>query len=217
MKKLEPIDLIVFDLETSGFVAPESKIIEIGAYIFYEGKSVPVGKQWVLNNGIEIPEKITEITGITQEIIEAEGKDPTQCLEEFMPLLINAKKNVTHNGIRFDIPFLIAYATDLIPHTPEEIAELTQTLRSRAYDTAVHCKAVKLGMCPDTGEDYLSFADRVMKKFAKGVHYNLALSCEERKIDTSNVEFHRAFADVAMTYELYKVIQEHEAHLLQEV
>lgn len=177
---------------------------------------MPVGKQWVLNNGIEIPEKITELTGITQEIIEKEGQDPEKCTLEILMLLMLAKKNVTHNGIRFDIPFLIAYATDLIPHTPEEIVELTETLRSRAYDTAVHCKAVKLGMCPDTGEEYLSFADRVMKVYAKGVHYNLGLSCEERKIDTSNVEFHRAFADVAMTYELYKVIQEREAHLLQQ-
>ena len=57
------IKYIVWDLETTGFVAPESKILEIGCHICYEDGSIE-DKNWLLNNNVEIPEKITEITSI---------------------------------------------------------------------------------------------------------------------------------------------------------
>ena len=53
----QDIDLIIWDLETSGFVAPECKILEIGCFVV-TGDQVEQ-KHWVLNNGIEIPEQIT--------------------------------------------------------------------------------------------------------------------------------------------------------------
>ena len=112
------IDLIVWDLETTGFVAPECKILEIGCFIV-RGEEVEQ-KHWVLNNNVEIPEKIVEITGITQAIIDAEGRDPKECLLEFLPLFKACKKNITHNGVRFDIPFLIETANQILGFSAEE-------------------------------------------------------------------------------------------------
>jgi len=140
----DEIDLIVWDLETSGFVAPECKILEIGCFIV-RGEEVE-RKHWVLNNGIEIPEKIVEITGITQAIIDAEGRDPKECMQEFLPLFKLAKKNITHNGVRFDIPFLVNFSADLFGYTDIEKMAVTNLIRSTAFDTAVHFKAKKLDM-----------------------------------------------------------------------
>lgn len=203
MKKKQPIDVIVWDLETTGFVAPECKILEIGALII-KGSEIEK-RHWVLNNvGHEIPEKIIEITGITQEIIDKEGRDPKECLLEFLPLVREAKQNITHNGIRFDIPFLVAYAGDVLEYNNQQSAELKEALEDVAFDTAVIVKAEKLGLKRREEETFLRFANRIMEIRAFGVKYNLGLCCEEYKIDLTGITLHRALGDVAMTHELYK-------------
>lgn len=198
------IDLIIWDLETTGFVAPECKILEIGAFIL-RGDHME-HKHFVLDNKCEIPEKITEITGITKAIIDAEGGDPKAAIEEFLELVTLARKNVTHNGIRFDIPFLVAYAGDLLGKDKKWENELATQLKEKAFDTAVHFKAKKVGAKQGPSETFLSFANRVMDMRVFGVKFNLGLCCEEQKVDTSKISFHRAMGDVAMTYELYKAI-----------
>lgn len=199
------IDLIVWDLETTGFVAPEAKILEIGCFIV-RGEEVE-RKHWVLDNKIEIPEKIVEITGITQEIIDAEGRDPKECIEEFMPLFKEAKVNVTHNGVRFDIPFLTDFVADLMNYRDEQKIAVRNLIRSTAFDTAVHFKAKKLDMQPYFREPFVQFADRVMNVRAKGVFYTLGLCVEELGI-THDLTQHRAMADVELTYEIYKKINQ---------
>ena len=195
--------IIVWDLETSGFVAPKAKILEIGCFII-RGDEIE-RKHWVLDNKCEIPEKITEITGITQEIIDAEGRDPAECLREFLPLFKECDQNITHNGIKFDIPFLTEYAADLLGWEREEKITVKNLIRKTAADTAVVVKASKLAMKREVDEPFHIFGDRVMKVFAKGVFFKLALCLEEEGIEMDLVA-HRAMADVEMTYELYKKI-----------
>lgn len=197
------IDVLVFDLETTGFVAPESKILEIGCFIV-RGEEVE-RRHWVLNNNCEIPEKITEITGITKEIIEAEGRDPKECLQEFLPLFKRCKKNVTHNGVRFDIPFLVEYSAHVLAFQPNEKMAVTNLIRSTAFDTAIHFKAKKLNMEPYFRESFVQFADRVMSVRAFGIKYSLGLCVEELGIKKDLVQ-HRAMADVELTHEVYKLI-----------
>lgn len=197
------IDLIVWDLETTGFVAPEAKILEIGCFVV-RGEEVE-RKHWVLNNNVEIPEKITEITGITQAIIDAEGRDPKECLQEFLPLFKRCKKNVTHNGVRFDIPFLIETSAHVLGFQPNEKMAVTNLIRSTAFDTAVHFKAKKLNMEPFFRESFVQFADRVMSVRAFGIKYSLGLCVEELQIKKDLVQ-HRAMADVELTHEVYKLI-----------
>lgn len=198
------IDLIIWDLETSGFVAPKDKVLEIGCAVVIG--EVCEYKHWVLNNEIEIPEKITEITGITKAIIDAEGKDPKACLIEFLPLFKRCKKNVTHNGVRFDIPFITDYAVDVMGWSGEQRATVLALIESTAFDTAVHFKSGKLGMKQRDDEHFISFANRVMNARVGGVKFNLGLCCDEIGVDRSNVVQHRALADVSLTHELYKLI-----------
>lgn len=209
------IDIIVWDLETTGFVAPEARILEIGAYII-RGDEVEK-KHWVINEGIEIPEKIVEITGITKEIVEAEGQSAAKVLGEFIPFLFKAKQNVTHNGVRFDIPFLTNYAEDVMEWDTSRKNTLLKHLRETAYDTAVAFKAKKIRERQRKGESFIAFADRVMEVRAYGVKYNLALCCEECQIDISNMVLHRALADVHLTHLIYKQIYKVQDTVQEEV
>ena len=199
------IDLIVWDLETTGFVAPESKILEIGALVVSDG--VVEQKHWVLDNKCEIPANIIEITGITPEIIAAEGRDPIECLEEFLPLIHATERNVTHNGIKFDIPFLTAYASHVLEMSGQETSVLRAQLRGTAFDTAVHYKASQLHMQPFEGELYSDFAERVMSQKVFGLKFNLGLCCDQYQIDRTGVIQHRALGDVDLTMRLYQRMQ----------
>lgn len=199
--------IIIWDLETTGFVAPEAKILEIGAFIIEEGNPEIEERHWVLKNpDTVIPEKITEITGIDQAIVDAEGRDPKECLMEFLSLLTTAKLNVTHNGVKFDIEFLVAYAKFIFGENDLQTGVLRHLIRESCYDTAVHFKASKLNMKQKEGESFVDFADRVMDTKAYGVKFNLGLCCDEIGIDRTGVQQHRALGDVFLTHELFKKV-----------
>lgn len=197
------IDLIVWDLETTGFNAPEDKILEIGCFIV---RGVTLEKRhWVLDNKVDIPARITEITGINKSVIDAEGKDPKQCLLEFLPLFKSCKKNVTHNGVKFDIPFLVNTAEKILNFTPVQKKAVTKLIQDTAFDTAVHFKAKKLGLVQKENENFLDFANRVMEVKAYGIKFNLGVCVSELGIKKDLVQ-HRAMADVELTHDVYNKI-----------
>lgn len=198
------IDYIVWDLETTGFVAPKDKILEIGCLINKNGEIER--KRWVLDNQCEIPQKITEINGFTKEIIEKEGRDPKECLLEFLPYFDRCKNNITHNGIRFDIIFLTDYAEYILNLDFEEKKHLKDLIYSNAVDTAVYFKSNILSMNRKPDETYLEFADKVMNTRIFGLKYNLGLVCDDMNIDRTNIIQHRALGDVELTHEIYKKI-----------
>lgn len=193
---------IVWDLETTGFVAPAAKILEIGCYIIRDGEE-PEKRHWVLNNEVEIPERITEITGITQAIIEAEGRDPAECLKEFLPLFKECEQNITHNGAKFDIPFLTDYAADVLDFTPEQKDAVRALLRSTCFDTCTQVKAEQIGIEKMVAEPFINFADRVGDMRIRDVKSNLGFAIEYYGL-VNDVTQHRAMADVELTYRLYE-------------
>lgn len=200
-------DLIVWDLETSGFVEdPLARILEIGAMVVRDGEIVS-RHSWLLNHGIEIPAKITEITGITKELIDAEGKDPYTCLKEFTALFIPNHTNLTHNGIRFDLPFLqkelttIAGEDELKASFAKSIVEI---LTNAALDTAAEYKGRKLKMVQSDGENFKDYARRVLDTKVFGLKYSIASCCDDLGIDRTNITQHRALGDVELTYRIYQ-------------
>lgn len=196
---------VVWDLETTGFDGKTDVITEIGCFIV-RGDEIE-RKHWVLDNGIPIPERITEITGITNEIIAAEGRDPKECLNEFLPILKGAKMNTTHNGVKFDIPFLTDYAAKLLGWEEKQREAAVWVLKSTAFDTAVHFKAKMLDERKKQTETFMVFAQRVMNIRAFGVKFNLGACCDLMKVDRSNLVQHRAMADVELTHLLSKTIE----------
>ena len=97
---------VVVDIETTGFSAAHHKITEIGAVKIEDGKITDEFHQ-LIDPGVPVPWRITEITGITSDMLE--GK-PT--IEETLPLFLEFCSDcaiVAHNA-SFDMGFIRANA-----------------------------------------------------------------------------------------------------------
>ena len=109
--------VIIFDLETSGLNPYHDDIIEIGAKVFQEDNSF----QMLLKpkSGRPISKKITEITGITNRDLRANGQDWKNAYSEFYNWIFETAKDkenitiVSHNGDTFDFVFLKRMLKDL--------------------------------------------------------------------------------------------------------
>ena len=105
---------VIYDFETSGLNVYKEDVIEIGA------KCVETGKVYnslvipmILAKAKQgIPSKITEITGITNDLLKQQGKKTLQAFLEFFNFLqgiyeqYNEITLVAHNGLSFDDIFL---------------------------------------------------------------------------------------------------------------
>lgn len=199
-----PKSYIVWDLETDGFNGKENHILEIGMFNVYNGEVIDK-KRWVLNHGVEIKPEITAINGMTKEIIDAEGMDPSKGLEEFLEYVRNSDANITHNGVKFDIVFLVEHVRVVLKWDDERLEKLQKHLNRTSIDTAVLFKGNLIGCKRNWNESFITYANRCMKVIAKG-KYNLGVCCDEFQIDRTKVTQHRALGDVELTNELYKVM-----------
>lgn len=97
-------EIIVFDLETTGFSSVNDRIIEIGA-VKLKGMEIVEEYQTFVDPGFPIPEKITEITHINDEMVRG-AKSDKEAVEEFIKF---AGKGVlvAHNA-DFDTSFIRA-------------------------------------------------------------------------------------------------------------
>jgi DNA polymerase III epsilon subunit-like protein len=144
------------------------------------------------------------INGITQDIIDAEGRPPEECFREVIPFFNMNIPNLTHNGIRFDIPFLLAQCEKVLDWDEATALMYKNKIEKNALDTAVFVKAGKLGLARDWNETFHDFGKRVMSIMAKGVKYNVGLCCDELEIDRSDVTLHRAGGDCNLTHQIYQ-------------
>ncbi len=104
-----PIDgeFVVFDVETTGLSAANDRLTEIGA-VKMRGGEVTERFNTFVNPQRAIPEKITEITGITDEMV-ADAPSEADALDGFMQFCGDAKLLIAHNA-PFDMGFMQATA-----------------------------------------------------------------------------------------------------------
>jgi DNA polymerase III epsilon subunit family exonuclease len=101
---LPPGDLVVVDVETTGWLADEAGITEIGAVRFSPGRPVAEFSALV-NPGAPVPANITELTGITDAMVACAPP-----IGEVLPRFLQFAGGcaiVAHNA-PFDIAFLEA-------------------------------------------------------------------------------------------------------------
>lgn len=109
--------VIIFDLETSGLNPYHDDIIEIGAKILQEDSSFQMLVK--PKSGRPVSKKITQITGITNRDLRADGKKWEQAYSEFYNWLFENTKDkenitlVSHNGDTFDFVFFKRMLKDL--------------------------------------------------------------------------------------------------------
>lgn len=95
--------LCFFDLETTGINIKKDRIIEISILKIFPNKNKQ-SNTWLINPNIPIPENISNITHITNEIVKSKP-----VFKEIAPNIINIIKDsdlAGYNCNRFDIPFL---------------------------------------------------------------------------------------------------------------
>ena len=95
-------DFVSIDLETTGLLPKEDRIIEIAAIRFRDGKEDAVFHTY-LNPGREIPQRITELTGITPDMVKDAPRFQDVC-EEVLTFIGDDVLMAHH--ISFDFAFL---------------------------------------------------------------------------------------------------------------
>lgn len=99
---VDPDDFVVFDLETTGLSSKNDMITEIGAVRVKNGQVVETFSQLV-NPQIPIPPKITELTGITNEMVA--GMPTIESVIKRFKEFFKDSILVAHNA-SFDIGFI---------------------------------------------------------------------------------------------------------------
>ena len=99
-----PNEFVVLDLETTGLSPLTDEIIEIGAVRAKLDSENHATFQTFVKPSRKIPRRITEITGITQEMVDQDGIPISEALTQFVKF-IGDLPLVTFNA-EFDIGFL---------------------------------------------------------------------------------------------------------------
>lgn len=99
---LFPNDYVVVDIETTGLSPQYDEIIEIAAIKYMSGEKVDIFSTLVKPK-YEIDEYITELTGITNEMVST-APEITECIADFKEFIDN--EIIVGYNVNFDINFL---------------------------------------------------------------------------------------------------------------
>lgn len=109
---MSPFPILFLDTETTGFPqknraldAPEQPYLVQFAWIMFDGHAVTEEGQFVVANGVTIPEQAAAVHGITTARAEAVGVDRYSAASRISARLHNAGSIVGHN-IDFDMQIL---------------------------------------------------------------------------------------------------------------
>jgi len=101
--------MVGFDTETTGISTAHDRIVT-AAIITRAGDSIST-RTWLIDPGIEIPARATEVHGITTEQARAEGARPADALEEIADALARALAEdipVVGFNVQYDLSILEA-------------------------------------------------------------------------------------------------------------
>jgi DNA polymerase III subunit epsilon len=99
-----PERFVVFDLETTGLDPEIHEIIEIGAIRVNRDSDNHDSFQALIRPRKNIPKKVTEITGITQDLLEKEGEPLESAIPQFLEFL--GELPIVSFNAEFDMAFL---------------------------------------------------------------------------------------------------------------
>ncbi len=99
-------NLVFFDTETTGFDAQNNRIIELAAIAVCDGTITQMDEFIRLPEGEKIPEKIVELTHITDEMLEKDGKLEFAVVEMFFNLIKKENTLLIAHNAQFDLNFV---------------------------------------------------------------------------------------------------------------
>lgn len=217
-----PLDgeIVVFDLETTGFKPDTEHIIEIGAVIIRNGKIIDRFSEFV-NPGKPIPANITQLTGISDDMV-ADAAPVETVLPRFLDFI--GERPVAAHNADFDVGF-IAYNCEQLgcerEFTSVDTLPLSRALLPHQRHHKLNDVAEALGVgdfnhhraCDDaetTGKILIKFLSELASSGVQDIQdINLAL----RDRSASNTSYHFIILVKNMTglKNLYILVS--EAHL----
>jgi DNA polymerase-3 subunit epsilon len=179
--------MVGFDTETTGVDVATDRIVT-AAVIFRDGADGAVSaRTWLIDPGVEIPERATAVHGITTEMARANGADPVIALGEIAALLAAALANgspIVAFNAGYDLGILDAeLARHRLPSLARRIGA-ARTLRP-VVDPLV--------------------LDRHLDRFRRGKRKLIDL-CEHYGVTVDAEALHAADADVLATLDLVQAM-----------
>ena len=185
--------VVFFDTETSGLDADTCQIIELAAIRIEQTdrgtlRMADTADMFVkLPEGQRLPEKITELTGITDAMLEAEGVSEADAAARFTDMLRDGPVLLVAHNAQFDLLFCRAMLWRY-PGDGEELLEAADYLDSLTV-----------------------YKDR------RAYPHKLANAIVAYKLEDKVKNSHRAIDDVAALFEVCKAMDNERADLLEYV
>ncbi|KNZ42473.1 PolC-type DNA polymerase III [Acetobacterium bakii] len=215
-------DYIFFDLETTGLIPGNHKIIEIAA-VKIKNKQVIDSFTKLVNPHCDIPPFITNLTGITNQMVE-EGVEEADALQEFLAFAGDAIL-VAHNA-PFDMSFLKKALADhdiQQDHTAVDTLAMARCLLTQInkhnlkklcsffkIDMGNHHRALDDAMA--SAKVFVKLLDLAEKKGCTSIQTLNTLSTRERSIRINNTNHIIIYAkNQAGIKDLYRLVS--ESHL----
>ena len=176
--------MVGFDTETTG-VSPANDRIVTAALITRTGTGTPTQRTWLINPGIPIPERATQVHGITTEHARLHGQSPSDALAEIADLLASALASgtpVVGFNVQYDLTILEA---ELARHGLPTLAQRLPRGIRPVVDPLV--------------------LDRHLDRYRKGKR-KLIDMCATYGVTVNPDSLHAADADVLATLDLVRAI-----------
>jgi len=207
-----PDSYLVVDVETSGFnhtpgPGQEQHVIsQIGCAIVQERQMVENMALFIKRPAGTMKGEAARITGITDEILAAQGVDPNEAYPKFLALFRLFREKgcmfMGHNMVSFDAPFIHA---DFMQQGYSFRFE-----QGEYIDTGMIFKAAQIRTVPSPLEDLHKFFIRI-KDTRSRVHWNLTEATQMLNIDKKHgldmTAAHDAGFDCKVTHLLFEELR----------
>ena len=110
--------LVVFDTETTGLSPVQNRIIELAAIRIDANGEDEMDLLIKLPAGERIPEKITDLTHITDEMLETDGVGEAEAAERFAQMLRGEGILMIAHNAQFDLGFVRSFISRNRDNTP---------------------------------------------------------------------------------------------------
>ena len=195
-------NVMLYDLETSGLNYYLDKILEFGYRLLKDGIEIESGSI-LINWGIEIPEVITSLTGITKEEIEEKGIKPQVFYFILKDLLRQSDLVIAHNA-----PFDVSFAHHFLLGMGDEggIEDYDIDYFDSLTLVADH---IAVGKKPRKPRKNSKEYETKMEKWEEAVKlvqtHKVMSVCNFYGIELNNA--HRALADIVAVHEILKAFK----------
>lgn len=120
--------LLSLDFETSGLDRNSDRVIEVGAVLYSTNHAQSLtSRAYLVDHEIQISKEITEITGITQNMVDKFGIPSQPALDALYGMVQHCDAIVGQNIVEFDMPFLENWCQREKYKLPERLVIDTKT------------------------------------------------------------------------------------------